>query len=57
MMLFDHFWEAHFGIMQSADGVNWKAIDEPFEFPPGVRHASVLQIEVEEARRLLQAWS
>lgn len=58
VMLYDHFTEGFFGASKSADGVNWINITSQMRFPPGPRHASVVEVEPEigEAlRRLVPA--
>ena len=51
-MVFDHFMEEHFGGMQSVDGVHWEAITDQMQFPPGLRHASIVEVDSEVAHRL-----
>ncbi len=52
-MIFDHFWEGFFGAMQSADGVRWESLTDQMYFPPGPRHATVLQVDAEVGKQLL----
>jgi hypothetical protein len=53
-MVFDHFMEGYFGGMQSSDGVHWDSITNRMSFPPGVRHASILQVDREIGENLLR---
>lgn len=55
-MFFDHFHEGFFGGVESPDGLRWTDITDRLAFPPGVRHASVLQADAPVVRRLLARW-
>ena len=46
VMLFDHFMENKFGAIVSSDGKNWTPLKETLRLPPGVRHASIMTIQV-----------
>lgn len=52
VMIFDHFMEDRFGAMQSTDGVTWENISDQLQFPPGPRHASVLQLDKATSSKL-----
>ena len=52
VMLFDHFLQDFFGAMESPDGVRWENITERVTFPPGPRHASVLEVDEAVGRNL-----
>jgi hypothetical protein len=47
MMFYDHFMEGFFGAVESEDGKTWRDITNQIEFPPGPRHASVLEVSDE----------
>jgi hypothetical protein len=56
VMLYDHFFEHYFGASQSDDGVHWTSITAQMQFPPGPRHASVIEVDdavAEPLRRLV----
>lgn len=44
LMLYDHHDEGHYGASASDDGRTWTVVTDRVRFPPGVRHASVLDI-------------
>ncbi|MBV9867726.1 MAG: glycoside hydrolase family 43 protein [Abitibacteriaceae bacterium] len=54
VMIFDHFIEDYFGAMQSDDGINWQSITNQMQFPPGPRHASVLEVTDEVGQNLMK---
>jgi hypothetical protein len=52
-MLFDHFTEERFGVVESHDGSEtWQPVTHPMTFPAGVRHASVLPVDGDTFARL-----
>jgi hypothetical protein len=56
VMLYDHFMEGFFGASQSDNGVRWTSITSLMQFPPGPRHASVIEVDdavAEPLRRLV----
>ncbi len=53
-MVFDHFLQGFFGAMQSADGRRWESITDQMHFPPGLRHASILDIDAEVGHNLVR---
>ena len=54
ILLFDHFMEGFYAAMESADGVRWMAVTDALEFPPGPRHASVIEVDASVAEGLLR---
>lgn len=52
IMLYDHFLEGFYGAAESEDGRTWTPVTEKMTFPPGPRHASVLEVDEETAREL-----
>ena len=52
IMLYDHFMEGYYGSAESVDGCTWTPITDRMTFPPGPRHASVLEVDEETARGL-----
>lgn len=56
MMVYDHFIEDRFGMRTSQNGRDWQAADDGLEFPPIVRHSSVLLIDAPTAARLQDHW-
>lgn len=51
-MFFDYFMGDRFGAIASRDGKNWTDISDQVTFPPGPRHASVLEVDEDVARGL-----
>ena len=45
IMLYDHFVEGYYGASISADGRTWTSITEQMQFPPGLRHGGVLEVD------------
>ncbi len=57
-MLFDAFLNGYFGALHSQDeGQTWRDISDQVRFPPGPRHASVIEIPDEDGARLRARWS
>ncbi|MEL7471766.1 MAG: glycoside hydrolase family 43 protein [Planctomycetota bacterium] len=55
MLYWDAYSKGFYGGSRSADLMTWDDITRRLRFPPGHRHGSVLEIDAETARRLLEA--
>lgn len=45
-MIFDHFMEERYSAVESADeGRTWQPVSDSMTFPPGLRHAGVLEVD------------
>ncbi|BCM91229.1 hypothetical protein IAD21_03093 [Abditibacteriota bacterium] len=57
-LLFDAFTAHYFGALHSDDeGQTWRDISSQVTFPPGPRHASVIEIPETDANTLLAHWN
>lgn len=54
-MFFDHFAGGAYGAVASGDGVDWTDVTDRVRFPPGARHASVLEVDEAIGRALRRA--
>jgi beta-galactosidase len=52
LMFFDHFAGGAYGAAASEDGMHWADVTARVRFPPGVRHASVLEVDAGTGRAL-----
>ena len=55
VLFYDYFHEGSYGAATSADGRQWSDITREVTFPPGPRHASVIEVDEEVARGLRHA--
>lgn len=52
VMFYDHFFEHYYGASLSEDGIHWTNITEQINFPDGVRHGSIFNIDDSLGKKL-----